>query len=56
MIKQGDSMSDVNIQNFINDLRDLLISTEKSNIEDIDCYCIAYYWYLLAQQKKDNDK
>lgn len=55
MIIQGDSMGDVNIHNFINDLRELLISTEQSDIEDIECYCIAYYWYLLAQRKKGDD-
>lgn len=38
MITQGDSMGDVNIHNFINDLRELLISTEQSDIEDIECY------------------
>ena len=49
-------MGEVNIHNFINDLRDLLISTGQCNIEDVECYCIAYYWYLLSQQNKDNDK
>ncbi|MDE7191878.1 MAG: hypothetical protein K2O35_05385 [Clostridia bacterium] len=46
----------MNIQNFINDLRELLISTEQADVEDIECYCIAYYWYLLAEQQKDKDK
>ncbi|MDE5755551.1 MAG: hypothetical protein K2I23_00440 [Clostridia bacterium] len=49
-------MAKLNMHNFINDLRELLISMGRSNIEDIECYCIAYYWYLLEQQQNGNEK
>ncbi len=56
IILQGKDMAKLNMHNFINDLRELLISMGRSNIEDIECYCIAYYWYLLEQQQNGNEK
>lgn len=47
-------MDQINLQKFINDVRIAILSTQRDetkviDIEDVDNYCFALYWFMLHQ-------